>query len=429
VALGGGKHLLTASYTGAAGEGASAAAARTVTVAKATPVLTWATPGPIASTTPLSGTQLDATAAGINGAALPGVFTYTPASGTLTVGTHTLSVSFAPTDAVDYATGTAQVSIQVVPETITLTSISPATTQLGTTPLPVTVTGSGFPAGAVVQVNGTTLPTTAISATQLGVTVPGADLAKAGSLSFTIYDAGSQAISNALTLTVTAPMATAMVSAPTTTTSAQQPTVGLTLVNSYPVDIAGTFTLTFAPAGPDGVDDPAVQFSTGGRTLNFTIPAGTTTGPTATLQSGTVEGTISVGTQLMAGGVDVTPTDLQTPAAISVAASAPTVTGVTFTNTNGLLTVVVTGFSNTREMTEATFIFTGPGAVSLASAGVTVPATSLFGTWYTSPDSATFGSTFLYTQTFQLSDDTTNITGVAVTLTNTVGTSTSVSSQ
>jgi hypothetical protein len=429
VSLGGGQHLLTASYTGAAGEGASAAAARTVTIAKAAPVLTWATPAPIASTTLLSGTQLDATAAGVTGAALAGVFTYTPGSGTLTVGTHTLSVSFAPTDAVDYATGTAQVSIQVVPETITLVSISPSTTQLGTTPLPVTVTGSGFPAGSVVQVNGTTLPTTAISATQLGVTVPGADLAKAGTLTLTIYDAASQAISNAATLSVTAQAATAMVSAPATTTSAQQPTVGITLANSYPVDIAGTFTLTFAPAGPDGVDDPAVQFSTGGRTLNFTIPAGTTTGPTATLQSGTVEGTISVATLLTAGGADVTPTDLQTPAAISVAASVPTVTGVTFTNTNGLITVVVTGFSNTREMTEANFIFTGPGAVSLANAGVTVPATSLFESWYTSADSATFGSTFLYTQTFQLSDDTTNITGVAVTLTNTVGTSTSVSSQ
>jgi hypothetical protein len=430
VAIAGGQHLLTASYSGADGEGASAAGARQVSVARAAPTLIWPAPATISSTTPLGATQLNATAAGVTGAALPGVFAYTPAAGSLlSVGTHSLSVTFTPTDATDYAPATAQVSIQVVAETIALSSISPATTTLGTAPLPVTLTGSGFPAGTVVQLNGAAIPTTVLSTTQLGATVPAASLAKAGTLSFTLYDAGSHAVSNAVTLTVTAPIAVAMVTAPATVASGDQPSVALTLANSYPVDLAGTFTLTFTPAGPNGVDDPAVQFSTGGRTLDFTIPAGSTTGPTVSLQSGTVEGTIAVATLLTAGGTNVTPADIATPTAITVAASAPTITGVRFTDVNGLLTIVTTGFSNTREMTSASFIFIGPGAADLSSAGITVPATNLFASWYTSTGSAAFGSTFSYTQTFQLSDTTTNITGVAVTLSNSVGTSASVNSQ
>jgi len=429
VSLTGGTHLLTATYSGATGEGASAAS-RSITVARATPVLSWSTPAQISSTTPLGATQLNASATGVNGAALAGSFAYSPATGVLlTVGTHTLTATFTPSDATDYATATTQVSIQVVAETISLASISPATTPLGTTPLAVTLTGSGFPSTAVVRLNGTALPTTVISATQLGATIPAANLSKAGALSLTIYDAASQAISNAVTLTVTAPTPTVMLTAPATVVSGGQPNVTLALAKSYPVDIAGTFTLTFTPAGPNGVDDPSVQFSTGGRVYNFTIPAGVTTGPTASLQSGTVEGTISVATALNAGGVNVTPPDLATPTDIGIAAEPPTITGVTFTDVNGLITAVVTGFSNTREMASAQFIFTGPGASDLASAGVTIPADNLFSTWYTSESSATFGSSFSYTQTFQLSDPTTDITGVAVTLTNTAGTSASVNSQ
>ncbi len=72
----------------------------TVRYLKATPVITWATPSGISTGTPLSGTQLNATAgvAGIGPTA--GVFTYTPPSGTvLPIGDgQILSVHFDPTD-------------------------------------------------------------------------------------------------------------------------------------------------------------------------------------------------------------------------------------------------------------------------------------------------------------------------------------------
>ena len=57
-------------------------ASTTLTVNKATPVLTWATPAAIYTSTPLSGTQLNATAAGVTNVALPGTFVYNPAAGT-----------------------------------------------------------------------------------------------------------------------------------------------------------------------------------------------------------------------------------------------------------------------------------------------------------------------------------------------------------
>jgi glucose/arabinose dehydrogenase len=74
-----------------------------LTVNKATPVITWPNPAPIVSGTPLSATQLNATAA-YNGSPVTGAFTYTPPSGTvLPVGANQqLSVSFVPTDGATY---------------------------------------------------------------------------------------------------------------------------------------------------------------------------------------------------------------------------------------------------------------------------------------------------------------------------------------
>ena len=76
---------------------------------KTTPALTWAKPADILAGTPLSAAQLNATAS------VPGVFTYTPAAGTiLRVGAgQSLLVTFTPTDVTDYATATATVYINV----------------------------------------------------------------------------------------------------------------------------------------------------------------------------------------------------------------------------------------------------------------------------------------------------------------------------
>ncbi len=84
--------------------------------AKAVPVITWPTPAPVLTGTALSATQLDATATAPGGtSALPGTFAYTPVAGTVEnlAGNQTLSVTFTPTDTLDYATATATVSLTV----------------------------------------------------------------------------------------------------------------------------------------------------------------------------------------------------------------------------------------------------------------------------------------------------------------------------
>src|SRR4029077_5137109 len=107
----------------------TATASVAITVVKATPTITWSNPASIAVGTALSATQLNATAS------VPGSFVYNPASGTLlgAGANQTLSVTFTPTDAVDYTTATATVSITVNKATPIITWATPAAITYGTT--------------------------------------------------------------------------------------------------------------------------------------------------------------------------------------------------------------------------------------------------------------------------------------------------------
>jgi Leucine rich repeat N-terminal domain len=82
-----------------------------ITIAKATPIISWAQPAAITAGTALTDAQLNATAS------VDGTFVYTPSAGTVLTGTQTLSVTFTPTDTVNYNGATATVSITVTPDT------------------------------------------------------------------------------------------------------------------------------------------------------------------------------------------------------------------------------------------------------------------------------------------------------------------------
>ncbi len=102
----------------------TASATATINVSPATPTISWSNPADIVFGTALSGTQLDAASSwrvGDVSGSVAGTFTYTPAAGTvLRAGTNqTLSVSFTPTDATDYTTAGATVTINVLPPTQT----------------------------------------------------------------------------------------------------------------------------------------------------------------------------------------------------------------------------------------------------------------------------------------------------------------------
>jgi hypothetical protein len=116
-----GKCTFTASW-GADQNYNPATATQTTTAEKATPVISWATPAPITYGTPLSATQLDATAN------VAGSFTYSPAAGKIVAaGNDTLTVTFKPTSA-DYTTTTGSVTLQVLPTATVTTITSPSQT-------------------------------------------------------------------------------------------------------------------------------------------------------------------------------------------------------------------------------------------------------------------------------------------------------------
>ena len=108
----------TVTVTATSQASTTASASSTVTLMpKTTPTITWPTPAAITYGTALSGTQLDATAS------VPGAFVYSPVSGTvLAAGSHTLSVTFTPTNTSEYNTTTSSVPLTVTKAVLTVTA-------------------------------------------------------------------------------------------------------------------------------------------------------------------------------------------------------------------------------------------------------------------------------------------------------------------
>jgi hypothetical protein len=153
---------VTATANGSAGsyavtatvEGATTASF-TLINAKATPLIAWATPVAIPQGTPLTATQLDATAGGIAGS-----FVYTPAAGTvLSAGPQTLSVVFTPADTADYNTASGSVVLAVnAASAVGVTSNSPESLLQNAVTFTATVSApGGTPTGTVNFADGTTV--------------------------------------------------------------------------------------------------------------------------------------------------------------------------------------------------------------------------------------------------------------------------------
>jgi hypothetical protein len=234
-------------------------------------------------------------------------------------------------------------------------------------------------------------------------------------------------------ITVGVPPAPAVAFTTLPPSPATQPALGITIPNAYPLAITGTVTLTFAPDSPSP-DGQEVVFTTGGRTVGFTVAANSTqvafSGATPAVQTGTVSGTITLTLKLTAAGIDITP--LPAPSTkITIAKAAPVIVsgGVTVTPTTGGFNIVVVGYATSREMVSATVGFTAASGVTLASSTATISLASVFTTWYTNSASAAYGSNFSLTMPFTIANgtNTNSLTSVSVVLTNAVGNSTSVS--
>jgi hypothetical protein len=176
---------------------------------------------------------------------------------------------------------------------------------------------------------------------------------------------------------------------------AQQPSVGFTLDNAYPVALTGKLLLQFTPDPGLNVDDKSIQFVTGGRSVDFNIPANTKQPvfpvPQLALQTGTVSGTIDLTLQLTTGNLDVTPAAAARKS-IRIDRTAPIITSVKVTPVSNGFELAVTGFSTTREVSAATFQFTPAAGSSLVSSQVSVSTADAARQWYADARLAEFGS-------------------------------------
>lgn len=210
----------------------------------------------------------------------------------------------------------------------------------------------------------------------------------------------------------------------------QQPAMTVSIASAYEEEIQGTATLTFAPSV--GGDDQTIQFGTGGRTVSFIIPPGSTQASfsgasSVVVMTGTTAGTITITVSITAALV---PVPLQVTATITLITTPAFINSVQLVQASGGFSVLVTGFSTTRDMVSGAFQFAPSSNATLAAATVTVPLSAAFMTWYSNSASNAVGSQFLLTVPFTTQNGpAADVVAVTVTLTNSKGTSSAVVNQ
>jgi hypothetical protein len=219
---------------------------------------------------------------------------------------------------------------------------------------------------------------------------------------------------------------------------AQQPAFSLTLAAPYPLALQGTLKLQFVSAV--FTDDPAVQFASGGRTVNFTIPANSTkmlfTGNATSmpLQTGTTAGNILITpTFATQGGFDLTPSspDVLT---LTIQKAAPQLLSANVTaQTLSSFTVALNGYSTTRTIRQLDIQIAPKQGQNFTTTHLTIDVSSGSSAWFQSITSQGFGGSFLVAIPFNLSsgnsaDDLVHmLQSLSITATNDVGASSAVS--
>ena len=216
---------------------------------------------------------------------------------------------------------------------------------------------------------------------------------------------------------------------------AQQPSIEITLPSPHPSPITGQLTLRFTSNADVASDDPSIQFSTGGRTVNFSIPANATRAvfsngaPNIAFQTGTVSGSIELAVSGQSGGSPATPLP-PVSQTLTLSRRSPAITRLNIaTRSASGFELAVTGFSTPRSLTQVTFSFTAAQGANLQTSTVTLGLTTPAAAWFQSQTSATLGGQFRLLIPFTVQGELTAIQSVSVTLTNGEGTSTASSVQ
>ncbi|MGA3201631.1 MAG: putative Ig domain-containing protein [Bryobacteraceae bacterium] len=361
-----------------------------------------------------AGLGLNATTGAITGtptAAATSSFTVTVTDSVKNTAQHALSIAIAAA---------------VPPLTVTASALPAATVGIAYTESPLTVSGGTPPyaysfgalnSNAVVTTNTDGLkinPSTgAISGTPIA--------AGQFTLPVIVNDSSSPVQTSAQNLPLTVnsapPPTVTLTGVPPSSGFDQQVAPTLSISAAYPTALTGTIVLTFAPSvtPPQGstgaIDDLMIQFSNGSRTIDFTIPAGSTT-PTLnnassiTVLTGTTAGAITLTTTL----TDSSGATLGSPSVQTIVnnAAVPFIDKVTLTQVPGGVTVTVTGFSSTRDMNNGQFAFVPGTGDSFANPSqtsgildVSVALNGAFTTWWADPAQANpFGTQFTLTVPF-----------------------------
>ncbi|MCS7026039.1 MAG: Ig domain-containing protein [Bryobacteraceae bacterium] len=214
-----------------------------------------------------------------------------------------------------------------------------------------------------------------------------------------------------------------------TVEAAQQPRLAVNLGAPFPVPLTGVLTLTFTSDAAVPSDDPAVVFSNGRRTVDFTIPANSTAAQLPAgfaMQTGTVAGTIRLAVTSLRSGEQILTPDPAIAVTARVARSSPVMRQVVARRSGSTLEVQVTGWATSREITQALFRFTPAPGTALQTTELTVALTEAARAWYQSEQSRAFGSQFTLLQQFNVQGDAAAIGAVTVTLTNSQGSSPAV---
>jgi hypothetical protein len=235
------------------------------------------------------------------------------------------------------------------------------------------------------------------------------------------------------------PLPSYTISGPSGTVApATQANISLTLSKGYSLDVTGVLTLT---TGGSFGTDPAVQFAigstTGNRTVDFTIPAGTTSadfagqGSQLQVQTGTVAETVTLApTFATTGGANLTPSSPPT-LQFTIPSEVPVlVTAQIGNETTNSFDLVLTGYSTNRNLASLNVTFTGAAGFNVQTSLPAISLSQVSTAWFSSTASEAFGGQFTITMPFTLQGtvpkgDTLiqSIATVTATVSNSIGTS------
>jgi hypothetical protein len=410
---------LTITAVGASTGTVGVAFSQSYTVVGGTAPYTWKACSSVTGTTCVPATT----------ATVPGLTFNANTSPVTLLGTPTQQGSFTitlqATDA-NQATGTRTFTITVAPGPLRITTSGqlPAGT-LGTaytlqmaaaggTP-PYTWSATGLPAGLAISSSGLITGTVG-TAGALTLVVMVTDSAQPPATARSNFQ---------INVTPQALPAITISGLPATAGPLMQYSVTVAIASAYPVDITGTAVLSSSPSD-SGPTDGSIQFSGGGKSASFKVNAGTTS-TTLAIQTGSVAGTVTLTlSQLSAGGTDVTPTPAPS-ARTQMAGAAPVITAASVSRSGSTLTVQITGYATSREVTQAQFTFTAATGQTLQTGAsqLTVSLSSLFSAYFQNSQYASTGSQFVFSQPFTIQGDINSVIPTNVTLTNRVGSTTS----